>query len=196
MRRRRSWRLRPASTPSCWAPAPDRRISARRWEASPGAWWTRARSESSPFAPVIPCRLRPRTRSPACGRSRSWSTSGSPRTPTRPTNSRTCVGWAGRKAGHVGPSPRHRPPRALLSGFPVYVHQDPLPDLGARLGKGEALWKSLFVTRGDLVVWIDTDIVNIHPRFVYGVLGPLLNDRRVQFGAGFDRRPLRVGDRV
>jgi len=81
-------------------------------------------------------------------------------------------------------------------GVPVYVHQELLPDLGARLGKGEALWKSLFVTRGDLVVWIDTDIVNIHPRFVYGVLGPLLNDRRVQFVKGFYRRPLRVGDRM
>jgi glucosyl-3-phosphoglycerate synthase len=43
---------------------------------------------------------------------------------------------------------------------------------------------------------IDTDIVNIHPRFVYGVLGPLLNDRRVQFVKGFYRRPLRVGDRM
>ena len=81
-------------------------------------------------------------------------------------------------------------------GIPVYVHQELLPELGARFGKGEALWKSLLVTRGDLVVWIDTDIVNIHPRFVYGVLGPLLNDRRVQFVKGFYRRPLRVGDRM
>jgi glucosyl-3-phosphoglycerate synthase len=81
-------------------------------------------------------------------------------------------------------------------GIPVYIHQNLLADLGVRLGKGEALWKSLLVTRGDLVVWIDTDIVNIHPRFVYGVLGPLLSDRRVQFVKGFYRRPLRVGDRM
>src|SRR3990172_2305342 len=81
-------------------------------------------------------------------------------------------------------------------GVPVYIHQKTLPELGPRLGKGEALWKSLFVTQGDLVVWIDTDIVNIHPRFVYGLLGPLLLDRRVQFVKGFYRRPLRVGDRI
>jgi glucosyl-3-phosphoglycerate synthase len=81
-------------------------------------------------------------------------------------------------------------------GVPVYIHQHLLPELGARPGKGEALWKSLLVTRGDVVVWIDTDIVNIHPRFVFGVLGPLLLDRRIQFVKGFYRRPLRVGERM
>ncbi|MGE5465033.1 MAG: glycosyltransferase, partial [Syntrophothermus sp.] len=50
-------------------------------------------------------------------------------------------------------------------GVPVYIHQEILPQYGARAGKGEALWKSLYVTRGDIVLWIDTDIVNIHPRF-------------------------------
>jgi glucosyl-3-phosphoglycerate synthase len=81
-------------------------------------------------------------------------------------------------------------------GVPVYIHQQLLPELGARAGKGEALWKSLLITRGDIVLWIDTDIVNIHPRFVYGILGPLLADPRVQFVKGFYRRPLRVGDRM
>ena len=81
-------------------------------------------------------------------------------------------------------------------GVPVHVHQQLLPQLGARVGKGEALWKSLMVTRGDLIVWIDTDIVNIHPRFIYGVIGPLLLDRRVQFVKGFYRRPLRVEGKV
>jgi glycosyltransferase involved in cell wall biosynthesis/nucleotide-binding universal stress UspA family protein len=81
-------------------------------------------------------------------------------------------------------------------GVPVFIHQEILPAYGVRAGKGEALWKSLYVTRGDLVVWIDTDIVNIHPRFVYGVLGPLLVNPRIQFVKGFYRRPLKVGDRV
>jgi glucosyl-3-phosphoglycerate synthase len=81
-------------------------------------------------------------------------------------------------------------------GVPVHIHQQLLPELGPRAGKGEALWKSLLVTRGDLVIWIDTDIVNIHPRFVFGILGPLLLDRRIQFVKGFYRRPLRVGDRM
>ena len=85
---------------------------------------------------------------------------------------------------------------AAQEGARVYVHQELLPAYGARAGKGEALWKSLLVTRGDIVAWIDTDIVNIHPRFVYGVIGPLLLDPRVQLVKGFYRRPLRVGDKM
>jgi len=81
-------------------------------------------------------------------------------------------------------------------GVPVFVHQRVLPHLGLRQGKGEALWKSLFVTSGDIIVWIDTDIVNIHPRFVYGLIGPLLLDPRIQLIKGFYRRPLRVGERL
>ena len=50
-------------------------------------------------------------------------------------------------------------------------------NLAPEHGKGEALWKSLLVTHGDIVAWIDTDIVNIHPHFVYGILGPLLLNR-------------------
>ncbi len=81
-------------------------------------------------------------------------------------------------------------------GVPVYVHQDVLPEWGPRRGKGEALWKSLHVTRGDIVAWIDTDIVNIHPRFVYGIVGPLLANPRIKFVKGFYRRPLKVGEKV
>lgn len=81
-------------------------------------------------------------------------------------------------------------------GIPIYIHQELLPQLGARRGKGEALWKSLLVTRGDIILWIDTDVVNIHPRFVYGVLGPMLVDPTIQFVKGFYRRPLKVGDKI
>ena len=83
---------------------------------------------------------------------------------------------------------------AASLGLPVHIHQKLLPNYGARVGKGEALWKSLQVTHGDIVLWIDTDIVNIHPRFVYGVLGPLLYDPRVQFVKGFYQRPLKSGE--
>jgi glucosyl-3-phosphoglycerate synthase len=85
---------------------------------------------------------------------------------------------------------------AQACGVPVYIHQEILPQHGAYRGKGEALWKSLYVLRGDLIAWIDTDIVNIHPRFVYGVLGPLLRHDRIQYVKGFYRRPIRVGDKL
>ena len=85
---------------------------------------------------------------------------------------------------------------AELLGVPVFVHQQVLPELGTRSGKGEALWKSLYLTCGDIVVWIDTDIVNIHPRFVYGLLGPLILHPEIQFVKGFYRRPLKVDNKL
>jgi glucosyl-3-phosphoglycerate synthase len=79
---------------------------------------------------------------------------------------------------------------------PVYIHQELLPDHGARNGKGEALWKSLYVTTGDILIWMDTDIVNVHPRFIHGLLGPLLINPSLQFIKGFYQRPLRMGNKV
>ena len=81
-------------------------------------------------------------------------------------------------------------------GIPVYIHQEVLPQYGAFIGKGEALWKSLYVVDGDIIAWIDTDIKNIDPRFVYGILGPLLDNPRIRFSKGFYRRPLRQGDKT
>jgi glucosyl-3-phosphoglycerate synthase len=85
---------------------------------------------------------------------------------------------------------------AQKEGIPVYIHQHLLESIGTRTGKGEALWKSLFVTRGDIILWIDTDIVNIHPRFVYGIIGTLLQNPQIQFVKGFYRRPLKVGSKM
>jgi glucosyl-3-phosphoglycerate synthase len=81
-------------------------------------------------------------------------------------------------------------------GIPVHIHQQVLPKYGARRGKGEALWKSLYLTKGDIVLWIDTDIVNIHPRFVYGLIGPLLMRGDLMFVKGFYLRPIKVGDKT
>ena len=85
---------------------------------------------------------------------------------------------------------------AREEGVPVHVHQRTLPEQGSYTGKGEALWKSLYLLSGDLIVWCDTDITSFHPKFVYGILGPLLTRRDVQFVKAFYRRPLRVGGEV
>ena len=82
---------------------------------------------------------------------------------------------------------------ARAEGVPVHIHQQTLPELGAYRGKGEAMWKSLHVLTGDLIVWIDTDVTNIHPKFVYGILGPLLLRPEIAFVKAFYRRPLNVG---
>ena len=77
-------------------------------------------------------------------------------------------------------------------GIPVYVHQEILPNHGSYRGKGEALWKSLHVLKGDIIAWVDTDIKNFYPGFVYGLLGPLLREPTIQYVKGFYRRPIKV----
>jgi glucosyl-3-phosphoglycerate synthase len=81
---------------------------------------------------------------------------------------------------------------ATARGIPVYVHQQVRPDLGTYSGKGEAMWKALFVAKGDILVFVDTDLSNPHPSFVTGLVGPLLLDERLSFIKGFYRRPVRV----
>jgi nucleotide-binding universal stress UspA family protein len=78
-------------------------------------------------------------------------------------------------------------------GVPVHRHPEILPQSGSHVGKGEALWKSLHVLDGDIVAWIDTDISNIQPRFVFGLLGPLLREPRINYVKGFYQRPIREG---
>jgi hypothetical protein len=83
---------------------------------------------------------------------------------------------------------------ARSCGISIYKHPEILPEMGTYRGKGEALWKSLFVLKGDIIAWVDTDITNIHPRFVYGLIGPLLKRSHVQYVKGFYQRPIKVGD--
>ena len=68
------------------------------------------------------------------------------------------------------------------------------PDLGTFPGKGEAMWKSQFVTSGDLVVFMDADLLDWDTHFVPGLLGPLLTDPSVLLVKGFYERPLVSGD--
>jgi glucosyl-3-phosphoglycerate synthase len=79
---------------------------------------------------------------------------------------------------------------AREEGARVVQHPDILPRYGSFRGKGEALWKSLFVTTGDIVVWADTDVRNWHHRMVYGTLGPLLHEPRLQYVKGYYQRPV------
>jgi glucosyl-3-phosphoglycerate synthase len=75
------------------------------------------------------------------------------------------------------------------------VHRDDalLPHLGPTLGKGDALWRSLEITDGSIVVFVDTDIRNPDPRFVSALLGPLLVEPEVQLVKAFYERPMQMG---
>ena len=82
---------------------------------------------------------------------------------------------------------------AEAEGARVVVHSQVLPRYGTYVGKGEALWKSLYETTGDLVAWSDTDIQDWHPRFLYGTLGPLLVEPRTGYVKAYYQRPIVEG---
>ncbi|WP_084477961.1 glucosyl-3-phosphoglycerate synthase [Nocardia jejuensis] len=72
----------------------------------------------------------------------------------------------------------------------VYSCEEVLPGIPARPGKGEVLWRSLAVTTGDLVVYIDSDLLAPNPRFVPALLAPMLFDDGIELVKGYYRRPL------
>jgi len=79
---------------------------------------------------------------------------------------------------------------ARTFGAEVYDADTILPDLPSYRGKGENLWKALYITTGDIIVYIDADIKNIHHRFAYGLIGPLLLDSGILFSKAFYDRPI------
>ena len=85
---------------------------------------------------------------------------------------------------------------AEAEGARVVRHPDVLARYGSYRGKGEALWKSLYETSGDLVVWSDTDIQDWHPRFLYGTVGPLLTEPRIGYVKAFYQRPIVEGGQL
>ncbi|MEU1123201.1 glucosyl-3-phosphoglycerate synthase [Streptomyces sp. NPDC005899] len=71
------------------------------------------------------------------------------------------------------------------------VHRDAiLPRLPAVPGKGEVLWRSLLVTSGEIVCFVDADLKDFSPDFVSGTVGPLLTDPAVHFVKAMYDRPL------
>ncbi|HYV59167.1 MAG TPA: glucosyl-3-phosphoglycerate synthase [Acidimicrobiia bacterium] len=79
---------------------------------------------------------------------------------------------------------------ARVAGAHVYRVDELLPELPPGIGKGNAMWKSLYVCQGDLLCWVDADIRNFRADFVTRLLAPLLTDLDVGMVKGFYRRPL------
>lgn len=78
-------------------------------------------------------------------------------------------------------------------GADVYDANEILPHLEKFKGKGENLWKALYITKGDIIVYIDADIKNIHHRFAYGLIGPLLLNDQIKYAKAFYDRPISIG---
>ena len=78
---------------------------------------------------------------------------------------------------------------AASAGARVIAAADVLPEHGNGHGKGAAMWRSLYESEGDIVVWCDADLVDFDPHFVLGLLGPLLTYTDIDFVKGFYERP-------
>lgn len=85
---------------------------------------------------------------------------------------------------------------AAEAGAEVVLASEILPFQGHRMGKGENLWKAVHHLSGDIICFVDGDIGNIHPRFVYGTVGPLIRHREIGYVKGFYERPLLAAEGV
>ncbi|MGE2736756.1 glucosyl-3-phosphoglycerate synthase [Mycolicibacterium vaccae] len=83
--------------------------------------------------------------------------------------------------------------RAVAAGARVVSREVAVPELPPMPGKGEVLWRSLAATTGDVIAFVDSDLLNPDPMFVPKLLGPLLTTEGVHLVKGFYRRPLKVG---
>lgn len=82
------------------------------------------------------------------------------------------------------------PEQAAAAGARVHADIAVLPEHGRAEGKGDALWRSLAVTSGDIVAFVDADLRDPDPALLWGLLVPLLDDLDVQLVKAFYERPI------
>ncbi|MEX1140691.1 MAG: glucosyl-3-phosphoglycerate synthase [Thermoleophilaceae bacterium] len=85
---------------------------------------------------------------------------------------------------------------ARAAGAEVRSQRGLRPELGEVLGKGDAMWRALAATSGDIVAYVDSDTRDFTPDFITGMLGPLICEPEIQFVKGTYRRPFTSGDEV
>ena len=85
---------------------------------------------------------------------------------------------------------------AARHGAEVFSENELLSHYGGAHGKGDAMWRSLTVARGDLVMYADADTRGFEPQFIYGTLGPIIEVPQVRFVKGAFRRPFKSSETV
>ncbi|MGL4305257.1 MAG: glucosyl-3-phosphoglycerate synthase [Mycobacteriaceae bacterium] len=81
---------------------------------------------------------------------------------------------------------------ARNAGATVISREQAVPELSPNPGKGEVLWRSVAASSGDVIAFVDSDLINPDPMFVPKLLGPLLTADGIHLVKGFYRRPLRI----
>ncbi len=71
----------------------------------------------------------------------------------------------------------------------VYSENALMPEYGRAHGKGDAMWRGLSVTTGDIIAFADTDTGNFCRQLVTGVVGCLVTKPEIQFVKAAYRRP-------
>ncbi len=85
------------------------------------------------------------------------------------------------------------PRRARAAGARVVEQHNVMTDAGPGTGKGDALWKGLALSDGDIVVYLDADLHDADERYVVGLLGPLVLEPEVGYVKACYDRPLELG---
>jgi len=75
------------------------------------------------------------------------------------------------------------------AGAMVVPVDEILPEYGPGSGKGNALWKSVAASRGDIIVWIDADLTSFDTDFVTNLVAPLILDQSITMVKGYYQRP-------
>jgi glucosyl-3-phosphoglycerate synthase len=85
---------------------------------------------------------------------------------------------------------------AASRGAEVYSENELMSSYGGAHGKGDAMWRSLSVARGDLIMYVDADTKDFRPQLIYGVLGPAFYVPEVRFVKAAYRRPFKSYETV
>ncbi|WP_119069417.1 glucosyl-3-phosphoglycerate synthase [Rubrobacter indicoceani] len=83
---------------------------------------------------------------------------------------------------------------ARRAGAEVFSENQLMLSHGGAHGKGDAMWRALSVTDGDLVMYMDTDTKDFRDELVWGVLGPILTVPQVRYVKAAYRRPFKSGE--
>lgn len=74
-------------------------------------------------------------------------------------------------------------------GVEVYRQSELHPDLGPVCGKGDAMWRSLSILTGDIILWLDADSTTIAEHYVWAMTAPILAGQ-ADMVKGYYRRSL------
>jgi glucosyl-3-phosphoglycerate synthase len=85
---------------------------------------------------------------------------------------------------------------AADAGAAVFAESELMASYGPVAGKGDAMWRSLSILEGELVCFLDADVLEFSTHSVLGLLGPLIEFDEIEFVKAYYRRPFRQGEVV